>query len=268
MTARRRWLTAAAAAVLAIGSGASAYAGGALASGAVVPAVSAQSFTYTTTTDYWSAVAVQPTLTSDYDVTLQSGGSTLGTSFYGAGKTDFVAVDSNAGTRPIGATYTAAVSQYTAGSYWIEAQYGASVITLPAITHHGTSGAGDPDIAFISLNSNHIVSIADIYLDAGQSFWALGTNDLNELFLLEATAGSPSTYVQSRATALSNESTQVIDNCTLYTAKTTGWHALVLVANTPPTNTNPQQGIGYALHRYDPAQPSYCAVANFPGVTP
>jgi hypothetical protein len=118
------------------------------------------------------------------------------------------------------------------------------------------------------LNSNAVVSISDIYLTAGESFWASTPADANELYLLEADPSASSTWVQSRAIASIRQHTQVIDNCTLYTASVTGWHALVLVDDTQPVATNPQQGIGIALHQYDPTLPNYCPMADFPAATP
>ena len=245
-----------------------AYAGGNLASGALVTGTITQQYSYTTSYDYWSVTAVQPTATSDYDLTLyDAGGSTLASSTYGEGITDFVAVDSNAGTRSF-QTYYPRVNLYSPGSYWVQAQYGARTITLPTPTHHGTTGFSDPDVAFIVLNSDDVVSIADIYLTAGQSFWAVSPTAASELYLLEADTTHPSTFVQSRAEATVRLHTQVIDNCTQYTATTTGWHALVLVKDTPPTVTSPVQGIAFGLHQYDPTQPNYCPLANFPAATP
>ncbi|HEV2635125.1 MAG TPA: hypothetical protein VGX23_08260 [Actinocrinis sp.] len=265
---RRRLLTFGAAVTAVLAVPALAWASGPMTSGTVYTGTVAQSYNYTTTTDYWSVVALQPTSTSDYDLSLyNAGGSRLALSQYDAGYTDFVAVDSNSGTEPYG-TYSAAVSQYTAGQFWIQAQYGATQITLPTPTHHGTTGFSDPSIAFANLNSNNIVSISDIYLTAGQSFWAVGPNDGTSLFLLEATPGTSSTYVQSRSAAASDQHTQNIDNCTLYTAKQTGWHALVLIGDRAPVNTSPQQGTGIGLHQYDAIQPNYCPLADFPDATP
>jgi hypothetical protein len=245
-----------------------AYAGGNLPSGALVAGTTAQQYSYTTTYDYWSVTAVQPTATSDYDLTLYSaGGSALASSTYGEGMTDFVAVDSNTGTRPF-QTYYPDVTLYSPGSYWVQAQYGARTVSLPTPTHHGTTGFSDPDIAFVILNSDDVVSIADIYLTAGQSFWAVSPTAASQLYLLEADTSYPSTFVQSRYEATLRLHTQVIDNCTLYAATTTGWHALVLIKDTPPTVTNPVQGIAFGLHKYDPTQPNYCPMANFPAATP
>lgn len=249
-------------------SATTAYAGGNLPSGALVSGTTAQQYSYTTSYDYWSVTAVQPTATSDYDLTLyDAGGHPLASSTYGEGVADFVAVDSNYGTRPF-QEYYPDVTQYSPGSYWAQAQYGAKTITLPTPTHHGTTGFSDPDITYSNLNSDNIVSISDIYLIGGESFWAVSPNAASQLYLLEADPSHPSTFVQSRYEATLRLHTQVIDNCTLYTATTTGWHALVQVRDSAPTVTNPVQGLAFGLHAYDPSQPSYCPIANFPAATP
>ena len=261
------WVPVAALLLVVVGT-TNAYAGGNLPSGALVTGTTTQQYSYTTSYDYWSVTAVQPTATSDYDLTLfDNGGAALASSTYGQGVTDFVAVDSNTGTRPF-QTYRPEVSLYSPGSYWVQAQYGAKTITLPTPTHHGTTGFSDPDIAFIVLNSNDVVSIADIYLTAGQSFWAVSPTAASELYLLEADTAHPNMYVQSRYEATLRLHTSVADNCTLYTATTTGWHALVLVKDEPPMVTNPVQGIAVGLHQYDATQPNYCPLANFPAATP
>ena len=269
MLAKHRWLVPGVAVFLVVGLPGIAEAGINVPNGSLVSASSPKSYSYSTSADYWSVFAIQPTSTSDFDMTLlDSTNKLLGSSDYGTGVTDFVAVDSNAGTRPLG-TYTANVTQYLAGgSFWAQAQYGTNIITLPPITHQGTTGFSDPDIAYANLNSNNIVSIADIYLTAGQSFWAVSPDDATSLYLLEANPSQSTTFVQGRSIAGANQHTQVIDNCTLYTAQLTGWHALVLIGDRAPVNTSPQQGIGIGLHRYDPTQPNYCPIADFPGPTP
>jgi hypothetical protein len=246
----------------------SAYAGGALASGALVTGTTTQQYSYTTQYYYWSVTAVQPTATSDFDLTVyDAAGAPLAASTYGKGVTDFVAVDSNSGTRPF-QTYHPEAALYSPGSYWVQAQYGARTVTLPAPTHHGTTGFSDPDIAYLTLNSDDVVSVADIYLTAGQSFWAVSPSAASQLYLLEADTSHPGTFVQSRYEATLRLHTQVVDNCTLYTATAAGWHALVLIKDAAPTVTNPVQGIAFGLHQYDATEPDYCPMANFPAATP
>jgi hypothetical protein len=265
---RRSRYTAAAALTLVVVAAQTASAGTNLLSGSPVTGTATTQYQYTASYGYWSVTAVVPTSTSDYDLYLyDSKNALIGSSGYGTGVTDFVAVDSNSGTRTLPQVYNPQVKLYTAGQYWAEAQYGATTVSIPTPTHQGTTGFSDPDISYINLNSNHVVSIADIYLTAGQSFWATTPVAASQLYLLEADTTNSATFVQSRSTAGLRDHTQVVDNCTRYTATTTGWHALVLVNDTPPVATSPQQGIAFGLHAYDATKPAYCPVSGFPGPT-
>lgn len=257
-----------AALLLVLADAATASAGTVLPSGAVLTGSASQQYSYTTSHPYWSVTAVQPTTSSEYFLELDDKtGNQLQASDYGTGLTNFIAVDSNWGTEPY-QTYFPFVNAVKAGSYWIQAQYGSTEVSIPTPTHQGTTGFGDTDIGYMSLNSNNVVSIADIYLTAGESFWASTPVASSELFLLEANPAYSSTFIQNRAAATIKQKTQVIDNCTLYTASVTGWHALVLIDDTPPVTTSPQQGIAFGLHQYDATYPNYCPMADFPAATP
>jgi hypothetical protein len=247
---------------------ASAQAATSLSNGAVVLARTPQEYTYSARYQRWSVVAVQSAPTSDWDLhLLDKPGTVLATSVYGLGATDFVTVDSNAGRRPAG-SYRAQVTEYTAGPYWVQQRTGNETITLPPITHHGVSGPGDPDLAFSVLVDHDLVSVADIYLTAGEQFWAHTTSAKGQLYLVGDSALSPATWVQSRATASGRQETEVLDGCTRYTAENTGWHALVQVGDRSPSTHIPTQGTAYALHRVDPASPASCPQRNFPDPTP
>jgi hypothetical protein len=248
-----------------------AFAGGTLANNSVYTYSAAQGFNYSTTVPYWSVVAELPAEPGDYDLNLLNvGGGLITSSDYDAGHTDFVAVDSNSGTEPYQTYYPSVVHYSGSGSYAIEVQDGASEVAIPTPTHQGTTGFSDPNLAFMNINSNHVVSISDIYLTAGESFWASGDGTAaSTLFLLEANPSNTSSFIQSRAAAAEGQNTKVIDDCTLYTAEVTGWHALVMVSDTWPVVTNPQQGLGIALHAFDATDPAgYCPLADFPGPTP
>lgn len=239
-----------------------------LGDGEIRLARTAQDYTYRTYQRHWSVVAVQPSATADWDLTLRDGaGTTVATSLYGAGRTDFVAVDSTTGRRPL-SVYTAAVTAYTPGRYWVQQHTGTETITLPAITHHGVTGAGDPDLAFAVLADQDVVSIADIQLSAGESFWASTPTAASSLFLLESDPADPATFAQGRAAATTRQHTQVIDGCTLYTAQRSGRHALVMIGDRAPETHEPTQGRAYALHRVDPSTPASCPQRNFPAPTP
>jgi hypothetical protein len=88
------------------------------------------------------------------------------------------------------------------------------------------------------------------------------------VFFLESNPASPATYVRSRGSAVSSASGRVVDGCTIYTARFTGWHAIAVVTNSLPAATNPPGGSAYPLHRYSPSRPTSCPIKNFPGPTP
>lgn len=225
-------------------------------------------YTFRTTTGYWSVVAMFPQKGSDYDLTLNAP-APYGTSrsARGQGKTDFLAIDSNSGRVPLSG-YTAKVDHYVGtGSYAIELRQGSIITTLPQPKWDGVSGASDPDLAFASLPYQHVAAIADVYLNAGEKFWASSPGAANYLFLLESTSDT-ATWIQSRDEATGSGNTQVVDDCTLYTAKVSGWHGLLIVGDWTPSNPSPGGGTGYALHRFNPAKPTTCPHKNFPGPTP
>jgi hypothetical protein len=88
------------------------------------------------------------------------------------------------------------------------------------------------------------------------------------MYLLEANPSNSATFIQGRSQATTNQHTQVIDGCTLYTADYTGWHALVIVSASYPQVTNPGSGIAIGIHAYNSAQPTSCPMADWPNPTP
>jgi len=266
----RAWLAPAAALALVITTAGNAFATVVPPSGQVLTSSVAPSFySYDTTVPYWSVIAENPQQPSDYDLYLyNSAGAEVGYSDYGVGYTDFVAVDSNSGTEGY-QNWFATVTRYAgSGPYALQAQYGATITTIPTPTHQGTTGAGDPDLAFLSLQSPWVVNISDIYLTAGESFWATTTSAADNMYLLEANPSNSATFIQGRSQATNNQHTQVVDGCTLYTAEYTGWHALVIVSDTYPQTTNPGSGIAFGIHAYNAAQPTSCPMADWPNPTP
>ncbi len=245
-----------------------AYAAGALADDAVVRSAVPGTYTFSTTTSYWSVVGLVSGPGDDYDLRLTTNaGALLGSSTLGAGRTDFVAINSNAGRRPMGPYRATAIRFNGAGPYWIEQRQGKNVISLPVPQWNGVTGPSDTDITFSSLADTHVVAVSDIYLVAGQKFWAHSTSSTAHMALLEST-NDPATWVRTRTQAINSTDHVVVDNCTLYTAKATGWHALAMFADTPPITPPAQGGYGYALHRYDAAHGNRCPVRNFPASTP
>jgi hypothetical protein len=234
----------------------------ALPNNTVVTSSTPGDYTFTISTTSWSVVAEHPA-TGDYDLMLStSGGTFLDRSDWAAGRTDFLAINSHSGKRPLG-SYRSSVQLFSGdGPYAIQLRKTARVLTLPTPAWDGVSGPGDPDITFAVLPDADVVALYEIQLNAGQKFWASSTSAASKLFLLESTS-DPASWVQGRAEAVT---TTVVDGCTLYTATVRNWHALVLVGDRSPAGTN--GGLGYALHRYDPARPATCPIKNFPGPTP
>lgn len=236
----------------------------ALPDGAVVYGSTGNDYTFSTTTTYWSVVGVQPR-TGDVDLVLYSGATALNSSLWGTLKTDFVAINSNSGFRPLGA-YHATVNPYSgSAAHAVQQQQGHDVITLPNPAYDGVTGAEDTDITFAVLSDDDVISVADIYLQAGQKFWSTTTDAGNSLYLLESNPSSSATFTRSRTQA-GGATHAVVDGCTLYTATYTGWHGLAVVDDRWPSA--PGAGIAYALHKWNPAKPTTCPVKNFPGPTP
>lgn len=222
-------------------------------------------YTFNTISDYWSIVALSTS--ADYDIRLYDvGGALLGTSDYGTGVTDFIAINSN--LRPLG-SYTATVNHYAGtGSYYVEQRQGHTVTVLPVPDNDGVTGAGDPDLAFASVMSQDVISVSDIYLTAGQQYWVNTPNTGQDFFFLESNPSDPSTFIRTRSQATAITGTRTAEGCTLYTANYSGWHGLVEVNTDPPHVTNPQQGEANALDGYDPSRPNTCPQRNFPAPTP
>lgn len=222
-------------------------------------------YTFNTVSDYWSIVAVATS--ADYDLRLYDvAGALLGTSDYGTGVTDFIAINSN--LRPLG-TYSATVNHYSGtGSDYVEQRQGHTITALPVPDNDGVTGPSDPDLAFASVNSQDVASVSDIYLAAGQQFWVNVANTGQTFFMLESNPSDPSTFIRTRVQATAIANTRTAQGCTLYTANYTGWHGLVEINPSLPYTSSPQQGTANALDGYDPARPNTCPQRNFPDPTP
>ena len=83
---------------------------------------------------------------SDYDLDLSASGTNLTSSVYGAGRTDFIAIDSNDARRALG-SYRATVRRFSGtANFAVEQMQGRFTLTLPVPANDGVSGPGDPDI--------------------------------------------------------------------------------------------------------------------------
>ena len=251
--------------LLALAIPGTAHADTAIANDVVTSATAANGYTFATNTPFWSIFAVQPN-GGDVDLTLSSGGTSLSSSLFGTGRTDFVAINSNSGFRPFG-SYRAATSLFSGpAAHSVQFIQGSVVRSLPVPAGDGVSGPSDPDIAFAVLPNDRDVTIVDVFLTAGQKFWSTSTTAGNAMFLLESNPGSPATFIRNRSQA-SASSHSAVDGCTLWTANFTGWHAIAMIGDRPPSAPG-VGGIAFALHRWNAAKPSTCPVKNFPGPTP
>lgn len=119
---------------------------------AIVP----HNYSATTTRGYWSAVAVRPADGSDSDLALYNDYAqtqVLGTSSYGGTTTDFVAVNSNSGARPL-QTYYPRVTAFTGtGNYTVEYVQGNTTFSLGTTT--------------IATDSTLPIAIMDSYQNTG-----------------------------------------------------------------------------------------------------
>jgi hypothetical protein len=261
----RSALLAALCAVVVLTPGA-AYASTALPNATVVTTSTAGDYTFSTTSYYWSVVAIATPVNYDLDLWVSNGRLPMDSSTQGTGLTDFIAINSN--LRALGA-YRAVVGHVSGiGSYSIEQVQGDTVTTLPIPANDGVSGPSDPDLAFAVVRSQDVIGISDVYLNAGDSFWVntAGTDD--GFYFLESNPAVTSTFVRSRAQAATVPGTRTAQGCTLYTANYTGWHGLVAVNPDPPHATDPGSGTAFALHRFDPARQNTCPQRNFPAPTP
>jgi len=233
----------------------------------VVTSTVANTYTYSTSTFYWSVVAIQPSAGTDWDLQLRNaGGVIVSGSTWGSGRTDFVAVNSNSGFQPFGGFRATSIKfSSNANQYWAEQVQGRTVTTLPTPANDGVSGPSDPDLAFAVLPNQFVITVVDVWLNAGQKFWADEATAGDRLYLLESDPANATTFLRNRSqAAVANH--VVVDGCTLYTASFTGWHGLVMVHDSAPGA--PGTGFAYALHRFNPAKPTTCPVKNFPAPTP
>lgn len=221
---------------------------------------------FSTTSRYWSIVGVYSD--SDYDLDLSASGTRLASSTYGSARTDFIAINSNDGARPLG-SYRATVRRFSGtANFAVEQQQGRFVQNLPTPANDGVSGPGDPDITIVGIDSGRVIRIVDIFMTAGEAFWLKDTDPDGFAFFLESDPSSPATWVRTRSSAVSSANARVVDGCTIYTAQFSGWHAIALVNNSNPNPTDPRTGTGFPLHRYSSARPTSCPIKNFPGPTP
>jgi hypothetical protein len=184
-------------------------------------------YTFSTNTAYWSVVALDPD--ADYDLHLydDTTGESLNYGPQSGSKTEFIAIDSNAGRRPVFGNYKARVVNRASGAeltqlpYAIELAQGAQTLGV------GTSQT-------ISMQSNDVVAVRDVRLEAGQTVTITATPNNNlqipEMFLMASDPSNPNSWVPSRGTAAKTATRGDNGGVTLtYTAPRTAYYGLVLL---------------------------------------
>jgi hypothetical protein len=155
------------------------------------PGPNGHDYKYTTSTIYWSAVAVKPVGRTDVDLRLyddKAHTQLLAGSSYGAGATDFVAVDSN--HRPYGGYYPEVVKKGSAtGTYRVELAHGSSQL-LDGVTE-------------VPVSSTDVVLVRDTYLEADQEYvFGVGGVSGAILYLMGSNPDDSQTWATSRAFAI------------------------------------------------------------------
>lgn len=209
----------------------------------------------------WSAIGVYSPY--DWDLSLyEARGPWLDTSHNGAGRTEFVAINSY--LRPLG-PYTAEAHRFSGYYPYVQWRQATDKIVLPYPANDGVTGAGDPDLAFAWIMNRDVINVFNMYLQRGEAFWVNSTPH-NLFYLLETRTTDGTTMDRGEAGYVPGM--RVVGNCTLYRANVTGWHGVVMVSDRTPVTTVPAGGLGLALHRFDPARPDTCPQRNFPDYTP
>lgn len=181
-----------------------------------------QNFRYDTRHEAWSVVAVRPPAGADDDVTLfddRAQTQRLEESLLGVDVTDFVAVDSTAGRRPLGDYYPRMHRVSGTGAYTIEL---------------ADSGQTLVDTAKRQMGTGDVAAVWNSCLTAGQQVtFTVTPGDPSqdaELFVVSSTAGAPATYVRDRASAATAAATGAGQPESLaYTAPADGCVGVIIV---------------------------------------
>jgi hypothetical protein len=181
-------------------------------------------YTFTTNTAYWSAVALRPD--DDYDLQLfdDATGVMLNSGPQPGSKIEFIAIDSNAGRRPVPHAYEARIvnrssrAEFTQFPYTVELAQGAQTLGV------GTSQT-------INMQSNDVVAVRDLRLEAGQKVTITVTPNNGQNPDVFVMASNPGFSTPSRGTAAASADTNdpgVAEELT-FTASTTAYYGFVLL---------------------------------------
>jgi hypothetical protein len=180
-------------------------------------------YRYDTHFAFWSVVAIRPPATADYDLLLfddRDQKQQLEDSALLAGHVDFIAVDSNAGRRPLGDYYPRVQRLNGAGDYVIDLADSGSLLVSTATRAMGV---------------NDIVAIWDVCLAANEQVTITVTpsdpSQDAQLFLMRSELGNPSTHVRARSAAVASATGQGAGapETITYTAPEASCHGVVLV---------------------------------------
>jgi hypothetical protein len=210
------------------------------------PTPTPHNYSYSTSSIYWSAVAIRPPSGVDYDLTLYDDvGQTvnLGGSAFGGSTIDFVTVDSN--HRALGDYYPRAYQFNGTGIYQVELAQGSDQLNIGSQT--------------VFMGTNDVILIRDSNQAGGVPtfFRVIPTNGGQdpELFLMQSDGANSATWVRSRGSAVASSTANGAGAAEgfSYTPPASDWYGLVL--------TNKVGSGNYTLH-VDTSAPTGSVVIN------
>jgi hypothetical protein len=178
-------------------------------------------FGYSTSSPYWSVVALKPT-SGDLDLQLyddRGQGAYLSGSGYGGTTVDFVAVDSN--RRALGDYYPRVFNYSGGGGYRIELAQGSSVLNAGSST--------------VTMGGNNVVTVRDTYLTAGVpvtiSAAAGNSGQDAELFVLDSDPANSATWIRPRSSAVATASGGAAGatETVTFTPARSAWYGVVVI---------------------------------------
>lgn len=186
-----------------------------------VPPATGHKYKYVTKTSYWSVIGTDTTTGIDVDLRLygdKGEDELLGTSFLGAGATDFIAVDSNHRQLDTYFPRIDAVSD-VGGGYDIQFAEGAT-----------TLGSAPQDVPMLS---NELFAVRDTFLEAGKTYrftLSPGTGLMDaDVYLMDSLPLSPGTWVKSRSQAIKVGTAAAGAPVIMqFTASRSDWYGLVI----------------------------------------
>jgi hypothetical protein len=185
------------------------------------PTPTPHNYSFVTTIPYWTVFGARTT-GADYDVSVYDDYAqfvNLGSSTYGSSTIDFVAIDGN---RRAAGDYYPRVYQFSGtGNYTAEYHEGSTIL--------------DAGSAFITMNTNDVVTTRDSFQTAGVPVYVRvvpsnGTQDA-ELFLMGDDPAVSSTWVRGRSSAVASATVTGAGQAEslVYTPAFTEYYGLVVV---------------------------------------